>query len=251
MWPPDTYLTWALSFRKRWWWDNNVPERGIIITEDCVQVGLDGADEKRILEALFWLNQSLFPGVLKLWVPPTREMVPPAGWIFPQWKCHLLNTRVALSQFSFLSLRLFHFFLPLLCSQSYQGGNEHQMCINAAKVLKTGRTCDVQDETITHMTRWLVRRTLSQFNNLEDFLIKSRILVIISGSSHVCPIIGCVCTAKMWLCSRFWCSHAHLGWDKPKMLDVQLPNKILHPVILKLQNLKKLWIVFSRNKMTS
>lgn len=88
------------------------------------------------------------------------------------------------------------------------------------------------------MTRWLVRRTLSQFNNLEDFLIKSRILVIISGSSHVCPIIGCVCTAKMWLC------FAHLGWDKPRMLDVQLPNKMLHPVILKLQNLKNCELYF-------
>lgn len=95
-----------------------------------------------------------------------------------------------------------------------------------------------------------MRRTLSQFNNLEDFLIKSRILVIISGSGHVCPIIRSVCTAKMWLCSRFRRSHAHLGWDKPKMLDVQLPNKILHPVILKLQILKNCELYFQETNDT-
>lgn len=37
------------------------------------------------------------------------------------------------AQFSFLSLHLFHFFLLLLFSQSYQGDNEHQTCINAAR----------------------------------------------------------------------------------------------------------------------
>lgn len=59
--------------------------------------------------------------------------------------------------------------------------------------------------------------------------------MIISDSVHVCPIIRCVCTAKMWLWCWFesrWNLHSHgweWGWDRPKMLEFQLPNKWLHP----------------------